>query len=127
MHKYVSFYSFGKSECKLSKCMSKFHIFTQILQGNALFSGKITQQETILHDRRSRRSRLISSLMNNQILHARWEYKPSSTALSNCKSAPNPPCHDVIFCCYTAPQKEVITLPLSSIGPISTLRVIDLQ
>ena len=42
--------------------MSKFFIFTPILQGNALFSGKITQQETILHDRRSRRSRLISSL-----------------------------------------------------------------
>ena len=61
-HKYVSFNSFGKSECKLSKCMSNFHIFMQFLQGNALFSGKITQQETILHDRRSRRSRLILSL-----------------------------------------------------------------
>ena len=40
---------------------------------------------------------------------------------------PKPPCHDVMFCFYTAPQKEVITLPLSSIGPIPTLRVIDLQ
>ena len=26
--------------CKLTKYMSKFHISTQILQGNALFSGK---------------------------------------------------------------------------------------
>ena len=41
MHKYVSFNSFGKSVCKLTKYMSKFHIYTQILQGNALFSGKI--------------------------------------------------------------------------------------
>ena len=40
MHKYVSFNSFGKSVCKLTKYMSKFHISTQILQGNALFSGK---------------------------------------------------------------------------------------
>ena len=62
MHIYVSFISFGKIVCKHTKYMSKFHISMQILQGNALFSGKITQLETILHDRRSRRSRLISSL-----------------------------------------------------------------
>ena len=37
--------------CKLKKYMSKFHIFTQILQGSALFSGK---NYTILNDRRSR-------------------------------------------------------------------------
>ena len=47
MHKYVSFNSFGKSMCKHTKYMSKFHISTQILQENALFSGKITQLETI--------------------------------------------------------------------------------
>ena len=29
-----------KSVCKLTKCMSKFHISTQFFQGNALFSGK---------------------------------------------------------------------------------------
>ena len=29
-----------KSVCKLTKCMSKFHISTQFFQGNTLFSGK---------------------------------------------------------------------------------------
>ena len=33
--------------------MSKFHISTQILQGNALFSGKIYTAGKILHNRRS--------------------------------------------------------------------------
>ena len=41
MHKYVNFNSLVKSVCQLTKYMSKFHICTQILQGNALFSGKI--------------------------------------------------------------------------------------
>ena len=36
-----NFNSLGKSVCKLTKCMNKFHIHMQILQGNALFSGKI--------------------------------------------------------------------------------------
>ena len=43
--------------------MGKFHTHTQILQGNTLFSGKFTQLEIFLHDRRSRRSRQISSLI----------------------------------------------------------------
>ena len=40
MHKYVNFNILVKSVCQLTKYMSKFHISTQILQGNALFSGK---------------------------------------------------------------------------------------
>ena len=33
--------SLEKRVCKLTKSMGKFHICTQMLQGNALFSGKI--------------------------------------------------------------------------------------
>ena len=36
-----NFNSFGKSVCKLTKYMCKLNIFTEILQGNVLFSGKI--------------------------------------------------------------------------------------
>ena len=34
-----NFNSFGKSVCKLTKYMSKFNIFTQILLGNALLKN----------------------------------------------------------------------------------------
>ena len=43
--------------------MGKFRIYTQILHGNAFFQEKITQLEIFLHDRRSWRSRQISSLV----------------------------------------------------------------
>ena len=42
--------------------MGKFCIYTQILHGNTLFLGKFTHLDIFLHDRRSWRSRQISSL-----------------------------------------------------------------
>ena len=51
--------------------MSNFHIHTQILWGNTLFSGKIyTTVLQILHDRRSRRSSQISSLRKTNVKDA---------------------------------------------------------
>ena len=56
---------FQQFQGKITLIVCKFCTSTQTLQENALFSWKIyTQLAQILHDRRSRRSQQISTLVN---------------------------------------------------------------